>query len=109
MFPPPPPAPFSIALHVLFYAVLAFLKEQESVLAIALVQRQQGLVHRAQNEGTGQQGFALALLQPAGHCWASCVSALCSSCPVCTRMVCDTAEAAGGLHGGKRCRWAAWW
>lgn len=86
-----------------------------------------GLVHRAQNQDAGKQGFALVLPQPAGHPWASCVSVLCcvlfaqgmgpadtlaayrSSDPACTRISCDTAGAAGGLQGGGRCRWAAWW
>lgn len=65
-------------LHLTSYsnAVLALLK-QESVLSIALVQRRWGLIHGAQNQDAGAQGFALALPQPAGHLWASCVSALC--------------------------------
>lgn len=32
-----------------------------------------------------------------------------SSHPAHTTTGCVSAEAAGGLHGGKRCRWVAWW
>lgn len=107
-------------LHLLSYSVQCWLAwKQRSVLPTAPVQRQWGLACWEQNKDEAGQGIAWALVQPSKHPWASCVPALCcvlfaqgmrmltpsqaqhSSHPAHPRRGCDTAEAAGGLHGGK--------
>lgn len=72
-----PPA-FSITSHVLFYEVLDFLKEQEGVLATALVQKQWRPSILSTKQGCRR---AELCFNPATACWAPLGKLLCPVCP----------------------------